>query len=321
MANLVKLAQKYIRAGYSVIPVGTNKIPTIPGWRDYQEKPMSENDAVKLFKNASGIALLGGVNNVTIVDHDLKNDLTGDYYKRLEAKVPQHILDKMYMQTTQNKGVHWVFRCPTVEPNQKLASRFTTADEKHRIYIENFENPITKERAFKIANNYNTLVVSETRGAGGYALIAPTPGYEWVRNKIGELTEDEYEELMDTIRSMDEIVKVRKPDSRQDSFGAQWKVSPFADANRRLDMNFLLESNGWSNSGGYGRNIRYKRPGRSSPSSALFDTETRLLSVFTTSSDLEPKAYTATDLFTHFECNGDIGLCYTKLVEMGYGQK
>ena len=325
MSNYIKLAKAYSKAGYSVIPVGTNKIPTIKEWRQYQDQPMTEQECEKHFKNAYGMALLcGGKNNVTAIDVDLKNDLSGDFYQRMLDRVPSKIKEKMYIQKTQNNGYHLVFSCPDkCENNQKIVSRFTTSDERHQVYIENYENPVTKDKAFKIASNYNTLCIVETRGAGGYILISPTKGYTQIQGKIQVISKYDYDILFNSIREMDHVNKVIKKDSRYDKNKSEWKVSPFKDFNENGDMIHLLESNGWIRSGRpHGRNQRFKRPGKSSPTSAILDTDTKILSVFSTSTDLDiNRGYSATDLYTQFECNGDIGKCYEKLVEQGYGIK
>ena len=323
MTDFVKLAKAYSKAGYSVIPVTSTKIPTIREWRQYQNKPMTTEECEKYFKGAYGMALIGGVNGIIMFDHDLKNDLSGDYYKRLVDKMPENIMDKFYIQSTQNNGIHWIARTDASEGNLKLASRFTTPEEKHQVYIQNFENPKTRSKALKIASNHNTLVLSETRFVGGYCLIAPTPGYKKVSGSIGFITADEYEEIKEIIRSMDEGLKILKKDTRHESYiKDQWKINPFQDANERMDMIQLLEMNGWTMvRGSHGNNIRFKRPGGSSTSSAILDTNTNLFSVFTTSTDLDVKAYNASGLYAHFECNSDLGLCYKKLISEGYGLK
>ena len=323
MTDFIKLAKAYSKEGYSVIPVGTNKVPTIRGWREFQNRVMTDEECELHFKNAYGMALIGGVNGVVMFDHDLKNDITGDYYDRLVSRIPKKLMEQFYIQKTQNNGIHWIVKTDSMEGNLKLANRMTTPEEKHRIYLENFENPLTRNKALKIASNYNTLVLSETRFKGGYCLIAPTKGYEAVSGKIGYISKDEYEEIKDIIRSMDEGIKILKRDSRYNTLDKNlWKVSPYDDANNRMDIIHLLESNGWSRVDTHGRNnIRFKRPGKSSHSSAILDTTTKLFSVFTTSTDLDVKAYNTVMLFTHFECNGDIGVCYNKLIEMGFGIK
>ena len=97
--------------------------------------------------------ICGGANNITALDFDLKYDFSGDLIDRYKAKIPKSLLKKMFVQKTQSGGYHFVFSCPHIlEGNQKLASRFTTADEKHRTYIEYFENPITKKEIENFLN-------------------------------------------------------------------------------------------------------------------------------------------------------------------------
>lgn len=325
MTDFIKLAKAYSKEGYSVIPVGTNKVPTIRGWREFQNRVMTDEECELHFKNAYGMALIcGGKNKITALDFDLKYDFSGDLIERYKSRIPKTLLKKMFVQKTQSGGFHFVFSCPKiVEGNQKLASRFTTADEKHRTYMDHFENPITKSKALKIASNDISRVLIETRGEGGYILISPTRGYEKVYGKISEITLEEYEFLLNTAREFDEIRKVDKKDSRRNIHNDKWKVSPFEDYNNRGDVVRLLESNGWSAVGGlYGKNIRFKRPGKSSPTSALLDTYTKIFNCFSTSTSLDnSKGYNPSSLFIHYECNEDVGEAYKKLVDMGFGIK
>ena len=138
MTDFVKLAKAYSKAGYSVIPVTSTKIPTIREWRQYQNKPMTTEECEKYFKGAYGMALIcGGANNITALDFDLKYDFSGDLIDRYKAKIPKSLLKKMFVQKTQSGGYHFVFSCPHIlEGNQKLASRFTTADDKYMVKYE-----------------------------------------------------------------------------------------------------------------------------------------------------------------------------------------
>lgn len=322
MANLTGLAKKYTAAGFSVIPVGTNKIPTIWSWKDFQQRPMTPDEVDKHFKNAYGIALVCGVKGVTCIDIDLKYDLTGDLFERYKAKLPNSILKKLYVQSTQSKGIHLVFMCDFIEGNQKLANRFTTVYEKHQTYTETFHNHQTRDKALKIASNDTTRVLIETRGEGGYFLIAPSPGYKHIYGKLDTITEEEYHIILDTAREFNEV-EVKK-DSRYQAAApnSDWEITPFNDYNDRADCIHLLEMNGWEVVHRGRENIRLKRPGRSSPSSANYNEDMKQLYIFSTSTSFDPnKAYSPADVFNHLECNDDIGLCYNKLIEMGYGKR
>lgn len=322
-SNLTEIAKAYSKAGYSVIPVGTNKVPTIREWKQFQSRPMTEKECETHFKNSYGIALLCGTEkNITTVDIDLKYDLSGTLYERLKAKIPKDILKKMYVQSTVSGGYHFAFSCPKIEGNQKLASRYTTSYEQHKTYIENFENPSTRERAIKVAFNDKTKVLIETRGEGGFICINPTPGYKKIYGKISEITEEEYDILLSITRTFNETREI-KTDIKQQRYD-DWKISPFEDYNAIGDVLSVLSANGWDTVGRqHGRSIRLKRPGQvHSNSSALFDTDRRILNVFSTSTSFDVnKGYTASDIFIHLECNGDVKLGFSRLVEMGYGKK
>lgn len=322
--NLIEVAKKYSESGFSVIPVSISKIPTIKEWRKYQNKPMTSNECEKYFKDAHGIALIcGGYHNLTAIDFDLKNDITGDLFERFKERVPRNILEKMYVQKTQNQGYHFVFKCKTVEPSQKLANRLTTVEEKHKMYMEYFEDPLTRNKALKIAQNYNTLVTIETRGEGGYILIPPSKGYEKVYGTIQEISTEEYNILLESAREVSESGKIIKKDSRYKQCESEWKVTPFEDYNIQGDVISLFFSHGWTEvKGGGTKNTRLKRPGRSSSSSALFDNDSRVFTCFSSSTEFDTnRGYTPVDIFSLLECNGDIGETFKKLIELGYGVK
>lgn len=327
-SNYIELAKQYSKAGYSVIPVTSEKVPSIKDWSQFQTKPMTEQECERYFSNVWGIALLCGGNKlVSAMDYDLKYDLSGDLMDRFKKALPKDLLKKMYVQTTKNGGFHFLFSCSIVEPNQKLACRYTTAYEKHQTYMESFNNPRTRDKALKTALNHKSLVLIETRGgtdkvSGGYVVMAPSPGYEHVYGKINHISIDEYNTLMETARSFNEVIEEKKV-IQSDKY-KEWKVNPFQDFNERGDVISVLLENGWeecrnSNS----KSIRLKRAGNpKSGSSALFDTETRVLNVFSTSTCFDVnKGYSPTDVFTELECDGDLSLAFKKIVGMGYGEE
>lgn len=324
--TLKEVAMKYSENGFSVIPINSDKTPSIGGWRAFQERPMNQKEVEKYFtEDTYGMALIMGTEkHLYTVDIDLKYDLSGDIYKRFMDKISANIKNKLYIQSTVSGGYHLIFKCPHVkEGNLKLASRFTTADEKHKSYIEAFENPLTKDKALKIASNDVSRVLFETRGFGGYICMNPTPGYNKVEGTtFQELSLKEYLELLDTARYFNEINKVAKYDSRQEYKNDLWEISPFKDYNERGDMISILRQNGWVEVCSSRSTIRLKRPGKSSASSAVYNPNTKIFSVFSTSTSFDNnKGYTHSDVFIHLECNDDIGLAYNKLVELGYGKR
>lgn len=328
MSNYVELAKQYSKAGYSVIPVTSEKIPSIKDWSQFQTRPMTNQECEQYFSNVWGIALLcGGQKKISALDFDCKYCLRGDLLDRFKKALPKDLIKKMYVQTTKNGGYHFLFSCNIVEPNQKLASRYTTEYEKHKVYLEAFDRPSTRDKALKIALNHKSLILIETRGgsdkiSGGYVVMAPSPGYEHVYGKINQISIDEYNTLMETARSFNEVIEEKKV-IQSDKY-KEWKVNPFTAYNEMGDVISVLLDNGWeecrnSNS----KSIRLKRAGNpKSGSSALFDTESRVFNCFSTSTSFDVnRGYSPTDVFTELECEGDLSLAFRKLVEMGYGEE
>ncbi len=328
MANYIDLAKAYSKKGYSVIPVTTEKVPAIRNWGIWQTRCMTEAECEQHFKNCYGIALLmGGVTKLTGLDFDLKYDLSGDLYERFKRALPRELLEKMYVQSTKNSGFHFIFFCTKVEPNQKLASRYTTADEKHQTYMQAYQDPKNRDRALRMASNDKVRVLIETRGGspticGGYVLVSPSPGYTKIFGQIQEISEDEYNLLMETARSFNDVTEEKK-DIRLDKY-KEWKLSPFTDFNERGDVLQVLFDSGWEEcNGGYGNSIRLARPGAvTSASSALFDPQTRLFNCFSTSTSFDVgRSYSPSDVFIELECEGDVSLAFKKLIDLDYGEE
>ena len=61
MINYVELAKQYSKAGYSVIPVTSEKIPAIRDWSQFQTRPMTDKECEQYFSNCWGFALLNNL--------------------------------------------------------------------------------------------------------------------------------------------------------------------------------------------------------------------------------------------------------------------
>lgn len=329
MKDYRDLAIGLIEKGYSVIPVDSLKQPVI-NWTKYQEAPMSIDAANMYFKNCHAIGILtGGPSRLELIDFDLKYDLTGDLYERVKGSLPVEILEKLWVQSTKNGGYHWAYKTNAIEPNQKLASRHTTPYEKHKTYMEAFNTPSSKEKAWKIIGNDKSRVLIETRGgenrkgrliSKGYFLLTPSPGYEHVYgDKMNELTDEERNLIISTCRQFNEYLTENKNYKTAKVYKEEG--NPFQSFNETGDVLSILLDNGWEEVPGSGNtSVRLRRPGSpDSKSSALLDLGTNVFNVFSTSTDFEVgKGYTATDVFVELECGGDTQLAYKKLKEMGY---
>ena len=331
MPDYRKQAKQFINAGYSVIPVNSTKNPSIPKWGLYQVRVMKDEEIERYFKDCYGIALLcGGPWRVVGLDFDLKYDLTGTLWDRYKKEIPKEILEKMYVQTTKNKGFHMAFKAPSEKlvGNEKLAARGTTAYERDETYREAFNDPETRDKATKIADKDRSRVLIETRSgsnkaAGGYIVISPTEGYKKVfGKKINEITSEEYDVLFDVARSFNEVKHLENRD-KNFSYNEDWEVSPFEHYNQEGDVVEILVENGWKIIGQNAKSVRFIRPGQvTSKSSALFDLEKRIFSCFSTSCEFDvTKSYNPVGVFNLLECDNDFSECYKKLVNLEYGIK
>lgn len=328
MKSTKKAARKYLEAGFNIIPTNRNKIPVGINWGRYQIIPMTPEEFENKFQEDHLIGMLtGGPGRIVCLDADMKYDLTKDLWDRFKQAVPNNILKKVMCQSTQNGGFHLVFRAPASKlvGNEKLASRYTTAEEKHITYMEAFNNPETRPTALKTAIADNSRVLFETRSGkkdmcGGYFLIYPSPGYELIYGKIGELNEEEYDVLMETARSFNEVKAIERPMEKVD-FSRNWEITPYDHYNRDGDVVALLQEHGWKILPQVGKNIRFRRPGKThASSSAMFDVTTKTFNCFSTSTCFDVgKGYAPASVFAILECESDTNLAYKKLIEMGYG--
>ena len=327
MADFRERAKQYIKKGYWVIPVSSMKQPAIGNWRELQTRPMTDKEVDKNFKKCHGIALLMGGNPCLFaVDFDLKYALNPELYKEVKESLPVSILEKAYVQSTKNKGFHWIFQVPKSRlfGNEKFANRKATRYERDRVYREAYKDP-TIEDPIKVANNFKSLVLIESRSGsyercGGYVLMPPTEGYKFVYGTINELTEEEYDTLVETLRSFNQVKGMVKADKQYDNL--EWKITPWEDYNDRGDIVDLLKDSGWRVINETHSTIRFKRPGATSGSSALFDKERRTFTCFSTSTSLSVnKGYSPASLFKELECDGDGKLAYQTLIELDFGVK
>lgn len=325
--NYVKIAKQLSKEGYSVIPVNEAKNPAIGHWRTFQMRPMTDLECERNFTDVWGIALLtGGKSKITACDFDLKYSLEDDFYEKIKKSLPVKLLRKMRVQSTKNKGFHWLFKCDKIEPNQKLANRASTEREVMLTFSQEMEKGSDIQQSMRVASNDKVKCLVETRGGtetncGGYVLIPPTPNYEHVYGHIQEISIDEYDLLMDTLRSFNTYIPPKKEISLA-TVDSTDEENPFNDFNKRGDGVALLESHGWTILGRTNRNVKLLRPGRvSSASSGLYDVDRNIFVCFSTSSQFDPQVgYNNSSLLMELE-GFDPKQAYKHLTELGYGKR
>ena len=306
-------------AGLKLIQLKSDKTPT-GKWKE-QQNNITNPDYVGLVCGSAS----GGVEGL---DFDLKYDLTGTLiqrYKEIVNELCPSLLSRLVIQKTMNNGFHLIYRCETIEGNQKLANRHTTDEEKKETYDLNISKSRTPEEAEKASKNDKIRVLIETRGEGGYFMIYPSKGYGMAKGSfttIPTITPEEREILINTAKGFNEVL-VQVQEKRDEKIYSEFNITPLNDFNERGDVVAVLVSNGWSIVGDKGGKVLLKRAGHtSSAHSGNYNREKNWFSVFSTSTEFEPQtAYSPSDVYAILECGGDKSRAASQLYANGYGTR
>lgn len=311
--NLTDKAKEYLRAGLSVIPVSSSKIPRV-GWTKYQKESMTEEEAQKVFDSSPGLAIICGEisGSLEVIDVDCKYDLTGslweDYIALLKDNLYPVLFTALVIARTKSGGYHIYYRSEEIGRNDKLARRPATPQE--------------------LQAGDKVKVLIETRGEGGYVVAPPTPGYEYIQGdpqNIPIISPQDRALILNIARSFNEIPEeapvIHRPTPSAPY--TQEGLSPFEDYNLRGDVIGLMERHGWKVVGGRGEKIYLLRPGQTdSKTSGNYHTSKRLLWIWSTSTEFNSeKAYPPSNIYALLECGGDLSEASRRLYGEGYGDR
>lgn len=208
-----------------------------------------------------------------------------------------------YEEATPGIGVHWLYRCAEIAGNMKLANR----------------------------PNLDTLI--ETRGEGGYVILAPTDGrvhpsggaYRLQRGDvatIATITPDERRELHRLARTFDEMParEYQPPADRQPRDSDE--LQPGDDFNQHADWrNDVLEPAGWAFVYQRGDVSYWRRPGKDRGVSATTNyAGADFFICFSTRTPFEPEAgYAKWRVYAILNHGGDFTEAARDLAAQGYG--
>lgn len=181
--ELKQVALNYTKAGLSIIPVGADKLPMLPSWKKYQTEAPTEIEVENWFnsKDIKSLALVTG-NGITVLDFDK----VSFYDKFIEIANGQ--TEDLPLQQS-GKGYHIAFKSDLKMGNRKLA----------------WYPDITAKQGKSVG--------IETKGNGGYILIAPSlhaaTGKHYKSlvgsfDKIPTISSERAQELIDLAVSLDE---------------------------------------------------------------------------------------------------------------------
>jgi hypothetical protein len=313
MNDLVKTALLYQRFGFSVVPIRYGK-KSIKGWKEYQKRIMNYSEILYYFREnpAIGIAIVCGQvsGHLEVIDIDAKNDPSNDLFmlfcSRVEEQLPGFITEQAVLATTRNGGFHVFYRSPAAARSLVLARRPATDTER-------LSDPTDRTR-----------ILIETRGNGGYVLVAPSAGYNFFQGElqnIASISKAQRQILLDVARSSNTYEQLQYRRKTPEGIRHSRIGSPLDDYNNRGDVIALLINHGWIVVRETPDKTVFRRPGLTDhDTSGDFHHRLNLFTVFTTSTDfIANKGYNPSAVYAVLECNGDFSLAAKKLLQDGFG--
>lgn len=306
MNAVQRAAREAYAAGLSVFPPAEDgsKAPAGP-WAKYQQERLSRERCAEVWGPATGLGVICGAVSGNLVLFEFDDRETYERYKALahEAELGALVarLEAGYIEDTPSGGVHYLYRCPDLGGNTKLAAR-----------------------------PGHTLI--ETRGEGGFAILAPSngsvhpSGRPYVRRAGGfatipTLTPEEQQELFTLARAFDETPAADR--GPRASATTETGGRPGDDFCRRATWAEVLEPHGWREVFTRGEVTYWRRPGKTAGVSATTNFGgSDLLIVFSTSTPFQPQAgYNKFRAYAILEHAGDFSAAAQVLVESGFGTR
>lgn len=280
-------------------------------WKGYQTTPATPEHVEGWYaKGRTGVGLATGYGGLEVLEFDDRKTYDSFVSCAVEAGLGDLVesLRSGYEESTPGGGIHWPYRTPKPLGNTELAKR---------------PDPTTK-------HGRNPLI--ETRGVGGFIVIAPSHGkvhpsggaYRLERGgleSLATLSTAERDELWTFARMFDEMPCKDEPKPKQPPTPrpVDGSTSPGDDFNARSTWDEILV--GWTRLFTRGSTTYWRRPGKDRGTSATTGhTAADTLKVFTTSTPFKTEG-TYTKLGAWAALNhGDVFKEAVKaLAERGFG--
>lgn len=309
-------------AGACVLPAAGDgsKRPAV-AWADYQHTRPTRQQVATWAEHADGIGLICGAVSGHLEMLELEGPAVADgiheqLRELLEGTGHADLWAKLitYAEYTPGGGLHWLYRVDgaPIPGNRKLARRRDQAG--------------------------HLQVLIETRGEGGWTVLAPSAGtvhptgkpWQIITGRPGEiaiLTADEHATLHRAAATFDTADPIpapfTSPDSTSSGLRAAGGTLPGDHWAETTDWADILTPAGWTHVGTRGRTRYWRRPGKNLGISATtgHGDAGDWLYVFTSSTDFEPeRTYTKFGAYTVLEHGGDHQAAAAALKGAGYGR-
>lgn len=266
-------AEELIYAGLSITPVNSNKKSTV-SWAEFQNEIVSVDVAEKIFSRAWGVAVIGGKvsGNIECIDFDT--------HGKEEWKIE---INNIFEQFTNEPGVKHILSTHNVYIERSLRGGI------HLIY--RYENEGKCQGNLKLANWDVENVMIETRGEGGYFVVAPSPGYTPEHGdllSLSVLEEEQRDYLIEITKRFTKVV-LKNADNSETETTAYEYTDPVTwfNWNKANYAKQILKDEGWVYVGfnEHDKVEQWRRPGKSDGVSATWGNKHNALYVFTSSID------------------------------------
>lgn len=324
--TLLSTALKLTHNGYAVVPTRADgtKAP-VGDWKRWQIERPDERQLHAWLESGSfdGIGLVCGAvsGNLEMLELEGRAIAEGVSVRMAEIADASGLGDLWsrivtgYSETSPSGGIHFLYRVQgPVAGNTKLARRPATPAE------------------LEVNPDERVKVLVETRGEGGYVVIAPSNGRTHETGKpwtmlaggidtIPTITADERDALHILARSVDQMPAVSEPVAKHATQGDGPNVAD--DYNQRHTWDDILLEHGWAKVYSAGSTTYWRRPGKQRGISATTGrNEGDNLYVFSSSTEFDTeRPYSKFAAHALLEHGGDLSAAGKALFKQGYGQR
>lgn len=304
------------RAGLCVVPPkedGTKAPDAGPRWKQFQEtRPDREQLRAWYAAGRDGIGIVTGAVSGNVEGFEFDDaDVYQTFRDTAEASDLDELVERIeagYLERSPGGGYHWLYYCEEIAGNTTLAAR-----------------PWTDE-----PDVFGMKTLIQTRGEGGYIVIAPSGGrvhpsgrsYELLRGSvetIETITPDERRALFQLAAAFDERQRQEyRPATEPPPIDGNRPGDVF---NAQADWREILEPHGWRAVYRRGDVTMWRRPGKDRGISATTNWhDSDLLYVFSTSTPFEAdQGYSKYRAYAVLEHGGDWVAAARSLGKQGFG--
>ena len=329
MTSLLTTALEWQSAGTSIVPTrGDGSKAPDALWKAYQTTPASPTQINRWFAPGGhqGYGVICGNVSGNLEMLEVEGRALHQLPNLTEALADNGLtdvwtaIDNGCIEATPGTGIHWHYKVSggPAKPNTKLASRPATKKELEA-------NPDDKVK-----------VLWETRGEGGFTILAPSngtthpSGKPWVRmgggpDTIPTITVTQRDTLHAIITALfDQMPPANPPTPTSTRRYNDNGLTPGDDYSQRGSWNELLTKHGWTRGRTIGDNTCWVRPGKNLREGISATTRHMAtghwLYVFTTSSVFEAgKPYSLFAAYGLLEHAGNYSAAARQLKREGYG--